>query len=143
MTQSTFLRILPYAGTLPFIYGAVSRFSGGLSAMQHFRLFADMQHMILSYGLFIISSMVGVHWGQYLAGFRPRINFLLSSNIVALLAWFCYLELRPFELLLVFSGIFVGHYFIDLQSGIDGWYMQTQRNVTAIVFICLLVVTFT
>jgi Protein of unknown function (DUF3429) len=143
MTQSTLIRILPYAGTLPFIYGAVSRFSGGLSAMQHVRFFPDMQHMILSYGLLIISFMAGVHWGQYLAGLRPRINLLLSSNAVALLAWFCYLQLRPFELLLVYSGIFAGLYVIDVQMGLDARYMQTRRNVTAIVCSSLLVVAFT
>jgi hypothetical protein len=104
--------------------------------------FIDVRHMVLSYGLLIISFMAGVHWGQYLSGLRPRLNLLVSSNAVALLTWFCYLKLQPFELLLVFAGIFAVIYLIDLQMRLDGSYMQTRRNVTAIVCSCLLVIAF-
>jgi Protein of unknown function (DUF3429) len=142
MSQSTLFRILPYAGTLPFIYGAASRFSHSLSALVYLMFFIDAQHMVLSYGLLIISFMAGVHWGQYLSGLRPRINLLVSSNAVTLLAWFCYLELRPFELLLVFSGIFAAIYLIDLQLKLESSYVQTRRNVTAIVCSCLLLIAF-
>jgi Protein of unknown function (DUF3429) len=142
MSQSTLLRLLPYAGTLPFIYGVASRFSDSLSALVYLVFFIDVRHMVLSYGLLIISFMAGVHWGQYLSGLRPRLNLLVSSNAVALLTWFCYLKLQPFELLLVFAGIFAVIYLIDLQMRLDGSYMQTRRNVTAIVCSCLLVIAF-
>jgi Protein of unknown function (DUF3429) len=142
MIQSPLLRILPYAGTLPFIYGAASRFSDGLSALVYLMFFIDVRHMVLSYGLLIISFMAGVHWGQYLSGLRPRLNLLVSSNAVAVLTWFCYLKLQTFELLLVFTGIFVVIYLIDAQLRLDSSYMQTRRNVTAIVCSCLLVIAF-
>jgi Protein of unknown function (DUF3429) len=143
MLQSNFLRILPYAGTLPFMYGAASRFSDSLSAAVYFVFYLDVRHMVLSYGLLIISFMAGVHWGQYLSGLRPRLNLLLSSNALALLTWFFYLKLQPFELLLVFAGIFAVIYIIDLQLKLDASYMHTRRNVTAIVCGCLLVIAFT
>jgi Protein of unknown function (DUF3429) len=143
MFQSNFLRILPYAGTLPFIYGAASRFSDSLSVPVYLVFYLDVRHMVLSYGLLIISFMAGVHWGQYLSGLRPRLNLLLSSNALAVSAWFFYLKLQPFELLLVFAGIFAVIYIIDLQLKLDASYMETRRNVTAIVCGCLLVIAFT
>jgi Protein of unknown function (DUF3429) len=142
MSQSPLLRILPYAGTLPFIFGAASRFSDSLSALVYLIFFIDVQRVVLSYCLLIISFMAGVHWGQYLSGIRPRINLLVSSNAVALLTWFCYLKLQSFELLLVFAGILAVIYLIDVQLKLDGSYMQTRRNVTAIVCSCLLVIAF-
>jgi Protein of unknown function (DUF3429) len=142
MTHSPLLRILPYAGTLPFVVGALSNLSSTLPTIIYLTLFMDVQHLVLSYGLLIVSFLAGVQWGQYLSGLRPRINLLVSSNVVALVAWVAYIRLQPFYLCFVFAALFALLYAIDTQLNLALEYLRTRRNVTIIVCVSLLAVAF-
>lgn len=133
MTNPTLLRILPYAGALPFIMGAAANLSGTLPNLIYLIMFMDVKHLVLSYALLIVSFMAGVHWGQHLSGMQTRFNLLLSSNAVALVAWGCYIRLQPDPLCFVFIGLFAVLYFIDTQLELQPNYLQTRRNVTLIV----------
>lgn len=142
MQNSSLLRTLPYAGTLPFVLGAAAPLSTTLPTLIYMILFVDVQHLVLSYGLMILSFMAGVHWGQYLSGLRPRLNLLLSSNAVALTAWGCYILLSPIYICFAFAALFALLYVIDTKLSLDPSYLQTRRNVTCIVCISLVAVAF-
>lgn len=142
MQNSSLLRTLPYAGTLPFVLGAAAQFSTSWPTIIYMVIFIDVQHLVLSYGLLIVSFMAGVHWGQSVSGVQSRFNLLVSSNAVALIAWGCYLTLPPFYVCLVFAALFALLYVIDTQLSLDPSYLQTRRNVTLIVCISLLAVAF-
>lgn len=137
-SQSNLLCVLPYAGVLPFAGGAL------LLAMQvhDLPLLGSTQHVILSYGLLIVSFMAGVHWGQYLSGQRAKVNLLVSSNVVALVAWFGFLLLPAFWFCLLLVLLFAVLYMIDLKLHSQSDYLKSRRNVTAIVCISMLVTAF-
>ena len=54
------LRLLPYAGALPFAGGALLV----LMRVHSLPFIGSTQNAVLSYGLLIIAFMAGVHWGQ-------------------------------------------------------------------------------
>lgn len=132
------LRMLPYAGAAPFVAGSM------LTVLQIQRLpfLGATQHILLTYGLLIVSFMAGVQWGQYLAGARASVNLLVSSNVMALLAWFGFLLLPAFWFSLLLIFLFATLYVIDTQFQSDVEYLKTRRNVTALVCLSLLVATF-
>ena len=98
------------------------------------------QNAVLSYGLLIVSFMAGVHWGQYLSGLRAGVNLLVSSNIVALVAWFGFLLLPAFWFCLLLVLLFAVLYLIDMKLHCQSDYLKTRRNVTAIVCTSMLVI---
>jgi Protein of unknown function (DUF3429) len=137
-SHSDLMRVLPYAGTLPFIAGALLLLMG----VQDIPYLGATRMLVLSYGLLIVSFMAGIHWGQYLAGVRAGVNLLASSNVVALVAWFGFLLLPASWFCLLLVVLFAVVYALDRQ--IDGGtdYLATRRNVTGIVCLSLVVAAF-
>lgn len=130
--------LLPYAGALPFLCGAIFM----VLNINELPLLGSTQAALLSYGLLIVSFMAGVHWGQYLSGARPSVNLLFSSNAVALLAWFGFLVLPAILFCILLIALFATLYIIDLQLHTNSQYLNTRRNVTALVCLSLAVAAF-
>ena len=141
-TKLSLFQILPFAGTLPFVMGALFLLFG----VDQIPYFGSIDRVVLSYALAIISFMAGVHWGHYVSGARTRVNLLVSSNVVTLGAWFGFLLLPKFYFCLLLMVLFVVLLSIDghLRSAarIDAAYMKMRRAVTSIVIISLGVVAF-
>jgi hypothetical protein len=135
---SNLTRVLPYAGALPFMAGALLL----LFNSETLPLIGDAQHAVLSYGLVILSFMAGVHWGQFLSGARGAFNLLLTSNAIALAGWFGFLLLPPLWFCLLLVLLFALVYVIDrpIHSGTD--YLTMRRNVTGIVCVSLLLTAY-
>jgi hypothetical protein len=135
---SPFLRILPYAGALPFIGCAALQLIG----ITELPLLGDPRTVASSYGLAIVSFMAGVHWGQYLEGRHANVNLLITSNAVTLAAWFGFLLLPSptFSLLLVL--LFGSIYLIDGRIHRHSDYLTTRRNVSLIVSASLMIGAF-
>jgi hypothetical protein len=136
--RSDLIRSLPYAGALPFVVGAMLLVSG----VSPLPFLGSAQWVVISYGLLIISFMAGVHWGQYLVGVRAPVNLLVSSNVVALCAWFGFLLLPVFWFCLLLVVLFAVLYLIDRQLHSRSDYLNTRRNVTGLVCVSLLVTAF-
>lgn len=132
------VRVLPYAGALPFIAGALLLLTG----VQDVPHLGPTRMIVLSYGLLIVSFMAGIHWGQYLSGVRSGVNLLASSNAVALAAWFGFLLLPASWFCLLLVVLFAALYGLDrmISAGTD--YVATRRNVTGIVCLSLVVAAF-
>jgi phosphoglycerol transferase MdoB-like AlkP superfamily enzyme len=132
------LRILPFAGTIPFVAGAALLLTGN----QALPFIGSTERAILSYGLLILSFMAGVHWGQYLSGVRTSVDLLLTSNVITLATWFGFLLLPAQWFCLLLVLLFIAVYLIDrtLHAGSD--YLTTRRNVTGIVCASLLLAAF-
>jgi hypothetical protein len=135
--NSTLIRILPYAGTLPFLLGTAA----ALTKVFPEQYDIDMRHVVMSYGLAIISFMAGVHWGQHLSGVRGKMSLLITSNVITLAAWFASLWLSPRQNSYMLSALFVALYLIDKGLGLTPGYLQTRRNVTLIVCASLMVLS--
>jgi Protein of unknown function (DUF3429) len=136
--HSMHLHLLPFAGALPFVAGAF----WAVMPVQDAPFIGSTQNAVLSYGLLIISFMAGTHWGQYLAGVRASVNLLVSSNVVALAAWFGFLLLPSLWFCLLLIFLFAVLYLIDMQVDSPSDYLKTRRNVTAIVCFSLMVTAF-
>jgi Protein of unknown function (DUF3429) len=140
--RSPLQRALMYAGTLPFIAGAVLLPIG----VTQVTWLGNIKAAVLAYGLTIVSFMAGVHWGQYLAGVRTQVNLLVSSNVATLAAWFGFLLLPPFYFAVLLIILFIvlnaidGH--LRAAGSIDVAYASARRNVTGIVCLALLVAAF-
>jgi Protein of unknown function (DUF3429) len=140
--NSTLLRTLPYAGALPFMACAILLIFG----IKDLAPLGKTNTIIFTYGLTIISFMAGVHWGQYVAGVRTRVNLLVSSNLVTLAAWFGFLLLPSFYFSFLLIVLFIilnsidGH--LRDEGAIESRYGKTRRNVTALVCLSLLIAAF-
>jgi uncharacterized membrane protein len=126
---SPFLRILPYAGALPFIGCAVLQLIG----IREVPLLGNLKSVASSYALTILSFMAGAHWGQYLEGRRTQVNLLIASNALTLAAWFGFLLLPPLVFAVLLAALFIAAYLIDTQLHSQSDYLTTRRNVTLIV----------
>jgi hypothetical protein len=133
--------LLPIAGVIPFVGGALVLLFGMTTIFS-----LPVQTIVLSYALLIVSFMAGVHWGQYLSGVRTRVDLLVSSNVVALAAWFGFLLLPKLYFCLLLIVLFIvlnsidGH--LHEQGAIDARYKQVRTLVTAAACVSLLVVGF-
>jgi Protein of unknown function (DUF3429) len=135
------LYLLPIAGVLPFVGGALLMLLGVPTVFS-----VPVQTLVLSYALLIVSFMAGVHWGQYVSGVRTRVDLLLSSNVVALAAWFGFLLLPKLYFCLLLVVLFIALNSIDghlhQQGVIDRNYRQLRNYVTTAVCVSLLVAGF-
>jgi hypothetical protein len=139
MTEtSPFLRLLPYAGALPFVGCAALQLIG----ITELPLLGDPKTVASSYGLAIASFMAGVHWGQYLEGRGSNVNLLLTSNAVTLAAWFGFLLLPTPADSLLLAVLFGTTYLIDRQIHPQSDYLTTRRNVTLVVSASLIIGAF-
>jgi hypothetical protein len=130
---------LTLLGAIPFLAPAIASLLGFRDAHMH--------ALVLSYGAIIASFLSGMHWGLYLRhAAQTRINLLITSNIVALVAWASLiipvtlwqyvLQIACFALLL----------FIDYQltkSRVHAtWFFNLRALITGIVIVSLLVMAF-
>ena len=134
------LAVLAYAGTLPFIGGAVLAATGSVPVPG----LGSGPEIAIAWALTIASFMAGVHWGQYLSsGDRIGIALPIASNGIAILGWLAFLSLPLQFALFVFAALFAILLVIDrrlLKAGyIDAAYWRTRLGVTAVVIAALLV----
>jgi hypothetical protein len=135
-------KILTYSGTLPLIATVVSLY---FPTTDHYSV-----KIAVTYSAIIMSFLCGIHWATYLffAEKCPR-HLLLSSNIVALLAWASVLweammlAYLP-TVLLLHCICFFYLLILDLKLRDAGvlpvWFYAVRRNATLIVFVCLLAI---
>ena len=127
-------KILAYCGTLPLvasvllIYAPVAGIDGSIIA--------------ITYAAIIISFLCGMHWAIFLffAEKCPH-NLLVTSNIVALLAWSSLLVPHR-GIAFVFQALcFIFLFMLDFKLHnaeiVPEWFYNTRRNATAIVVLCL------
>ena len=127
-------RILTYSGTLPLVFCAIARFI-------HLENI-NIAFIAQTYSAIIISFLCGIHWTAYLffADKCPR-NLLITSNIVALLAWASLLAMyQPITTLLqVLCFLYLLTLDLKLRDAviISEWFYALRRNATIIVVVCL------
>ncbi|MBY0428617.1 MAG: DUF3429 domain-containing protein [Alphaproteobacteria bacterium] len=132
------IRLLTYAGTLPFIACAMAMF---------LKLHIDglnFAHISSAYSAVIISFICGIHWAIYAfhQAACPR-YVVITSNIIALLAWVnvlippCYLSyavnIASFIILLMIDQK------IYHQARLPPWYYPLRFKITIVVIssLCL------
>lgn len=131
------LRWLPFAGALPFVFGALAMLMG----LNTLPVLGSVQEMVLAYGLAILSFMAGVHWGQHLSGLNCRTNLLVTSNVITVSAWLGYLTLAPYQFAILLMELFVALLLVDRQlsalGSLNSAYAQTRHGVTILVVLSL------
>ncbi len=137
--NTSLTRILAAAGAIPFLIGALAPVLGVELVTRH----GNIDAAVLAYGLTIASFMAGVHWGTALNATRPLpVNLFISSNVVAVAAWFVYLFGSVSFAALFLAALFAVLLGIDWKlrqaEVIDASYWQTRLWVTVVVIACLL-----
>jgi hypothetical protein len=138
MTKNSIItaKILTYSGTLPLIASVISVFFPfeGLNPV----------FVATTYSAIIISFLCGIHWAAYIffADKCPR-YLLITSNVVALLAWLSLLLMPQATTTILQALCFL--YLLTLDSKIrnagmyPGWFYTLRRNATIIVVLCLFI----
>lgn len=134
--QIQLAKTLTMFGALPFIGAVVARVYG-LDAL-HVRYFS------LTYGAVIVSFLSGMHWGLFLSqAHLTRTNLLLSSNIIALLAWGSLLLFSATLQYVVQIACFISLLLIDRKLTNEGvlerWFFDLRNKISLLVVICLIV----
>lgn len=131
--------ILTYLGAVPFILAVAAPLFG--MASYH------TAYLVLTYGAVIISFLAGIHWGLFLSyAESARINLLVSSNVIALLAWGSLLLLLPVTQFLIQMLCLVALLLIDRQlhqaAVISDWFFRLRTQITALVMLCQTLLLF-
>ncbi len=129
---------LTLAGAIPFALPALLYLFG----MSQLPFLGELQPIVSSYGLVILSFMAGVHWGQVIN--KPRWHLLLIiSNVITLSGWFAFLTGKATLLWCVLILGFMALLIVDRRLLVAGIitpaYWRLRMAVTAIVVISLLV----
>lgn len=134
---------LTFAGTIPFILGAVF-ISVGVDAIA---VLGQTVQVLAVYGLVIASFMAGAHWGNHLGVDDDNhwaVRLPIISNIIALLLWLGFLVLAPAVFMWLLIAAFIAMLMVDygLQRAqiISDAYLKIRLFVTMIVVIALVVV---
>ena len=139
-TSAAITRPLAFAGALPFVACALLLWAGHSTVP----VLGPVSNVAASYGLLILSFMAGVHWGQRLSGVETSLNLFLTSNAVALAAWFSYLLLSPRLYFASLAVLFAVVLLIDRRLGAEGHissdYLRTRTSVSALVVLSLAVI---
>lgn len=127
-------RILTYSGTLPLVACVVLIFAPIAGV--------DGNLLAKTYGAVILSFLCGIHWAVFLffAEKCPH-QLLISSNVLALLAWCSLLGIDQriaFALqALCFLILFVLDFRLHRAGILPEWFYNLRRNATVIVVVCL------
>ncbi len=137
--QIIWAKALTLLGAIPFVAAVLAQIAG----MAHYHT----AYLSLTYGAIIISFLSGIHWGLYITHAKAkRINLLVSSNILALLAWLSLLLLVPVTQYLIQITCFMSLLVIDRQLAADGaieaWFYQLRLQISSLVIICLLLLVW-
>lgn len=129
--------LLAYAGTLPFLVGALC----SLLSVQQLAFIGSLEEMISSYGLIIATFMAGSYWGLSFSKHNHKPMLAISSNVVTVLLWFAYLWLSFTFICISLIAAFIAYLYLDRQllklSIISDTYFKLRCKVTAIVLLCL------
>ena len=142
MANTRIYSILTYAGALPFIACALMPLLG----VSSIKLIGSFDYIAAVYALTIVSFMAGVHWGMALDQQRTEwpVNLFLSSNAVTIIAWLAFLTTTPKITLIACILAFLYLLWVDYRlyylKLLTAHYLQTRRNVTALVAISLLLI---
>ncbi|MDO9520309.1 MAG: DUF3429 domain-containing protein [Pseudohongiella sp.] len=137
----TVANILTYCGTLPLIGSVIILFFPMAVPMAGL----DGAFIASTYSAVIISFLCGIHWAAYLffAEKCPR-NLLISSNVVALLAWVSLLTSNQLTTTLIQVLCFLYLLALDLKLRDTGiladWFFRLRRNATIVVVLCLVII---
>lgn len=125
---------LTFMGALPFV-GAVG---AQLQGMEHYH----SGYLALTYGAVIISFLCGIHWGLFLTHANDiRLNLLVTSNLLAVIAWATLFFVIPVTQYLVQIAAFIALWLIDCRLVAEGvierWFYHLRKQVTILVVLCL------
>ncbi len=132
------IKILAYAGLLPFVISIIFSFSN------YDPFFLTNSLLIHIYGAIIVSFLAGIHWGIFLLKYTSY-NLLIHSNIIAVLSWFSFfLDHSIGIFLLIFSFLYL--LYIDhilYRKGIlEHYYLVIRVNVSFLVISSLIIHLF-
>jgi len=135
LTRSeTRAKILTYSGTLPLIICVVSIYL----PITGF----DSAFIAACYSAIIISFLCGIHWAAHLFfAEKCSSNLLISSNVVALVAWGSIL-IKPSLIAMLLQIVCFLYLLISDRKLRDlailpTWFYHLRRNATVIVVVCL------
>lgn len=140
MANTRIYSILAYAGALPFLACALLP----LLDVRSIKLIGSVDYIAAAYALTIVSFMAGIHWGIALDPQRTEwpVNLFLSSNAVTIMAWLAFLTTTPKITLIIcilaFLYLLRVDYHLYALNLLTAHYLQTRRNVTALVVVSLL-----
>lgn len=129
-------KTLTFLGAIPFIGAAGAQLLG--AAHYH------SGYLALTYGAVIISFLCGIHWGLFLShAHEIRLNLLVTSNLLAVIAWATLFFVIPTTQFLVQITAFIALWLIDrrlvAEGVIERWFYQLRKQVTMLVLLCLCV----
>ena len=134
---------LGLAGVLPFVWGAISAWSGDLALpIAGWLGTGFVGHVLqLTYGAVILSFMSGVLWGFACKAPKPKAPLFFSLSILpALWAAFLLVSTAPMQLVLLISG-FVVLFCLDVMFFNYGltpdWWLKLRGLLTVLVLACL------
>ena len=132
--------ILASLGLLPFVFSTVIIlfFSKAFP-------FETVQLVLRSYCLVIAVFMSGIWWGQQLSDVGPIGSYLcISSNVMALAAWFVWLTCSGSVFYLgffcLFSCILAQDFFLFKNNLIEIAYLKLRAIISSVVLLCLILI---
>lgn len=126
------MRVLTYAGLVPFILATLALWWGEASA----------GFVLQSYSAIILSFLGGIHWGRALGAQNIyAVPLLIGSNVMALAAWLTLLLNTPILIYSILMACFALHYQTDRAlaklSILTPAFLRLRGHATLGVLVCL------
>ena len=129
---------LIFAGALPFIAGALLLLAG----INTLPLAGSVMDAMAAYGLVIVIFLTGIHWGQQLSLGKAAAGLFISSNVIAVMVWLCWIFLSPRIFMAVLTVPLTVLLFIDLmlnRNNVIGHdYFRSRLIITTVVITSLI-----
>ena len=127
------------SGALPFIAGALLLVFG-INALP---LLGSVSGIVAAYTLVIVVFLTGIHWGQQLSLGKTASGLFISSNIIAVAVWLCWLLLSQSLFLALMPLVLLMMLYIDrrmMRKGvISSEYYFYRLLISTLVIISLLI----
>lgn len=142
--------ILTFLGVIPFVFAVL------IALYNHFNLaetfdytikFARFKSYLVAhtYGAVIISFLAGIQWGVSMSQDNHK-GYFITSNVLALLAWFSLFTLATFNGLMVIAFGIITAWIIDrkmYRAGlIPEWFWLLRTNISTLVLLSLVVLLY-
>lgn len=132
--------VLGFAGTIPFVVGALAMAFGSNSVE------LTAYFYLISYASLILAFLGAVHWGLALAADRAGWGWYGVGVVPALLGWIAYGLIDPVLRVALLALAYVGVFLVDVRAARAGlapdWYPKLRKPLTVIVLLALGVVGF-
>lgn len=136
MSNKSLIKILTYAGIIPFIFAIVIMLKVGSGP--------EVQKIVSAYTSIIIAFISGIQFAYGLRTQKLFASVIILSNVISLVGWLAIVveEISHTAILQILCLLILlfADWHLYHNKIVDKWFMKLRVKVSAIVILCLVII---